>query len=180
MGEKAPDTAMSLPPVTCLQVVPCLRVTSCVALLHTDTSLPQAVAFYTTVLGFARVGSADATQARLFRGALGAASTTPGVHLVLRLPPLVGDDTRDEVHPQMLWLSVNSVDGAYKAFPADAAFFNEVTTNMESATRLNGYFPEHHFGSARIASRPQTTAWKTREFSVIDMDGNALIITEAR
>lgn len=152
--------AMSLPPVTCLQVVPCLRV----------TSLPQAVAFYTTVLGFARVGSADATQARLFRGALGAASTTPGVHLVLRLPPLVGDDTRDEVHPQMLWLSVNSVD----------AFFNEVTTNMESATRLNGYFPEHHFGSARIASRPQTTAWKTREFSVIDMDGNALIITEAR
>lgn len=59
------------------------------------------------------------------------------------------------------------------------AFFEEAVCKIASAVAPSqGYFPEHTFNSARIATRPQNTPWGTREFRILDPDGNTLVISQ--
>ncbi|KAL4401698.1 hypothetical protein ACI68E_001343 [Malassezia pachydermatis] len=150
--------------------------------------MKDAVSFYTDVLGFVRYGPKDKTQMRLFRGAPGATPSAsglpqqgskaplPGVHLLLRLPAsctpaMRADVVRHSVQPQSLWLMVSDVD----------AFFTEAALKLQKAMAAQqGYFPEHNYHEARILDRPQNTPWGTREFRLVDPDGNTLIISADR
>ncbi|WFD41980.1 hypothetical protein MPSI1_000619 [Malassezia psittaci] len=136
---------------------------------------------YTIIaLGFKRRGPLSAVQVRIIRDAKFPRAgphgvlqpTLPGVQLMLR----------KETNPQpvTIWIMVRNADS--KLFLCiDKALFHDVAQNLyRYSLTIHDYFPRENFGQARLVSKPQNTAWGTREFRIVDPDENELVICEER
>lgn len=143
------------------EAIPCLSV----------ADVQSSVLFYTLVLTFSRAGPRDDSRAMLFRGqprvdagASGrpARSAPPaGVRVILR--------AAERVYPSCVFVRVRYVD----------AVFEEIVRRLHGALVVReGYFPPHYFAQARVHTRPQNTAWRTREFTVEDADANVMTFFE--
>lgn len=65
-----------------------------------------------------------------------------------------------------LWIEVDNVDD----------MFQEISYKMSKfAQDLTDYFPAHHFGSAKVASKPRNTGFGERQMTVVDDSGNTII-----
>jgi len=116
----------------------------------------------------------NASRASIFRGEPGVrpgasghpgpATSVAGVRINLRAAP--GAQEPGSIPRATIWIEVREVD----------ALFDEVAARLYRAVRVHeGYFPEHYYWLARVTNKPQNTPWDTREFGVVDPDGNTLV-----
>ncbi|WFC97892.1 hypothetical protein MYAM1_000614 [Malassezia yamatoensis] len=149
---------------------------SAAEMLYTILSLN----FYSKALGFQRRGPPSAVQVRVIRDAKFPRAgphgvlqpTLPGVQLMLR--------SERNFQPVTIWIMVRNADGRL-SLCIDKALFHDVAQNLyRYSLTMCDYFPSENFGQARILSKPQNTAWGTREFRIVDPDENQLVICEER
>lgn len=145
------------------------------------SNLNNSKSFYQKLIGFSPVGKPATHQAVMRRGpaarpprashqpysAIPAAAEEQGVRIVLRyLPAEWGELKGDGNGPPQLLVVVSNVD----------ELFNEIVAKQQQF-RPKGleYFPEVHFGKAKILAKPQNKPWGTREMHVLDPDANKIV-----
>lgn len=127
--------------------------------------VPSVLPWYKEVLGFSIIGKTEAGRAELHRAAPGVdpknARLDQGVSLYLRRPA----DPAAPMPANSMWIEVDDVDSLHQEI---------LHQRSKYAQDLSDYFPKHHFGGAKVQSKPRNTGFGERQMVCVDDAGNTI------